>query len=56
MAVVSASNNHLMNLLSNDVAHTTLLTPSRLKFTEGESSGELEDKGNVYYKWQNSFR
>ena len=54
MAVVSASNTHLMDLLSNAVAHTTLLTLSRLKVIEGESSGELEDGGNVYYKRKNS--
>ena len=54
-AVVSASNTHLMNLLSNVVAQTTLLTPSRLANTEEESFVELEDGGNVYYKWQNSF-
>ena len=55
MAVVSASNTHLMDLLSNAVAHTTLLTPSRLKVTSGESSEELEDEGNVYHKGHNSF-
>ena len=55
MAVVSASNTHQMNLLSNAVAHTTLLTPSRLESTEEESSVELEDEGNVHYKRQNSF-
>ena len=53
MAVVSASNTHLMDLLSNAVAHITLLTPSRLENTEGESFEELEDEGNVYRKWQN---
>ena len=44
-----------MDLLSNAVAHTTLLTPSRLESTEEESSVELEDEGNVYYKRHNSF-
>ena len=55
MAVASASNTHLMNLLSNAVANTTLLTPSRLKVTKGESFVELEDGGKVYYKRHNSF-
>ena len=55
MAIVSASNTHLMDLLSNAVAHTTLLTPSRLEITEEESSVELEDGGSVYNKRQNSF-
>ena len=55
MAVASASNNHHMDLLSNAVAHTTLLTPSRLESTEEESSVELKDGGNDYYKRQYSF-
>jgi hypothetical protein len=55
MAVASASNTHHMDLLSNAVAHTTLLTPSRLEVISGESSVELEDEGNDYYKWRNSF-
>ena len=50
MAVASASNTHLMNFLSNDVAHTTLLTLSRLENTEGESPVELEDEGTTTTK------
>ena len=55
-AVASASNTHHMDLLSNAVAHTTLLTPSRLENTEEESSVELEDGGKDYHQRQNSFR
>ena len=55
MAVASASNTHRMNLLSNAVAHTTLLTPYRFESTKEESSMELEDGSNDYYSGQNSF-
>ena len=55
MAVASASNNHLMDLLSNAVAHTTLLPLSRFGSNKEESSVELEDGGNDYYKRQYSF-